>query len=58
MTPEILGPEAEAVSGEADTTQDPDKRQAWERPVLRRLSADMAELGMGVRAEAGVHIRS
>jgi len=43
---QILGPQVAAVSAEADTMQDPDKRQAWERPVLRRLSADLAESGL------------
>jgi hypothetical protein len=43
---QIPGPQVTAAAAKADTVQHPDQRQAWQRPVLRRLSADLAESGL------------
>jgi hypothetical protein len=43
---QIPSSQVTAASAEADMMRHPDKRQAWQRPVLRRLSADLAESGL------------
>jgi len=63
MSPEMLDPQmpgrqVEAVSAEVNTKHDPDKRQAWERPALRRLSADLAEAGLLVGSEVLILLRT
>jgi hypothetical protein len=50
-------PEVE-VTVKDDATQDLDKRRAWERPVLRRLSADLAETGLLLGPEVILLLRA